>query len=61
MDAKELKERDPKRFAKEYWKWTGYATEWEWWDFIYDNFKEDCALKGVRVDDINFLRVLFAG
>lgn len=54
MDAKELKERDPKRFSEEYWKWTGYATEWEWWDCIYDNFKEDCALKGVRVDDINF-------
>lgn len=54
MDAKELKERDPKRFNDEYWKWTGYATEWEWWDFIYDNFKADCALKGVRVDDITF-------
>ena len=54
MDAKELKERDPKRFNKEYWKWAEYAADHDWWDFIYDNFKADCALKGVRVDDIVF-------
>lgn len=54
MDIKELKERYPKRFNDEYWKWTGYAADHDWWDFIYDDFKADCALKGVQVDDIVF-------
>lgn len=54
MDAKELKERDPKRFDKEYWKWTEYAADYDWWEYAQDEFKADCALKGVRVDDIVF-------
>ncbi len=54
MDAKELKERDPKRFRDEYWKWTMYAADYDWWEYIQDDFKADCALKGVRVDDIVF-------
>lgn len=54
MDAKELKERYPKRFRDEYWKWTGYAADYDWWEYIQDEFKADCALKGVRVDDITF-------
>lgn len=54
MNAIELKERDPKRFEKEYYKWQEYTPDYDWWDCIDENFKEDCAKLGVRVDDIVF-------
>lgn len=54
MTAGALREIDPKRFEKEYYEWREYTVSHEWWDYIYDNFKADCLLKGVRVDTINF-------
>jgi hypothetical protein len=54
VTAGTLKEVDPKRFEKEYWAWTEHAHQYNWWEYIYHNFKADCLLKGVRVDTINF-------
>jgi hypothetical protein len=54
MEVTELKERDPKRFEKEYYKWTEYATDYDWWDDLYEDFTTDCAKLGIRVNDITF-------
>jgi len=54
MHVTELKERDPKRFEKEYYKWCEYAADYEWWEDLYADFTTDCAALGVRVDDITF-------
>jgi hypothetical protein len=54
MDVTELKERDPKRFEKEYWAWTGHTLNYEWYEFVYENFKTDCNAVGVIVHDIHF-------
>ena len=54
MTAGALREIDPKRFEKEYYKWMEYATDGDWWNYHYEQFTTDCLLKGVRVDAINF-------
>ena len=54
MNVTELREHDPKRFEKEYYKWQKYAADYDWWDCIEENFIEDCGKLGVRVDSITF-------
>jgi len=54
MDVTELKERDPKRFEKEYWAWTGHTLDYDWYEYVYENFKTDCNAVGVIVHDIQF-------
>lgn len=54
MTAGALREFDPKRFDKEYYKWLEYAVDGDWGDYHYGQFKADCLLKGIRVDTINF-------
>ena len=54
MNIQELKEKDPERYEKEYWKWREYAAEYEWWDDVYEMAKEDAKPKGMRVDEIFF-------
>lgn len=54
MNILELRDRDPKRFEEEYYKWHEYALDYEWWDYLYSDFKADCVELGVHVDDIQF-------
>lgn len=54
LTATELKAQDPRRFEKEYWKWTEYAADHDWWDCIEDDFKSDMAQYGVDVRSIAF-------
>ena len=54
MNVTELKERDPKRFEKEYYKWAENALDYEWYDYVEETFIEDCGKLGVRVDKITF-------
>ena len=54
MNALELKATDPKRFDKEYAKWRENALDYDWWDWVQDNLKEDCAEYGITVKDIEF-------
>jgi hypothetical protein len=54
MNVIELKTSDPKRFEKEYYKWLEHTPDYEWWDYIEENFTDECAALCVRVDDINF-------
>ena len=54
VTAKELQELDPRRFDKEYYAWCEYAATYDWWDYIEQNFTDEMAAKGVRVDKILF-------
>ena len=51
MNVTELK---AKRFQREYEKWCEHTPDYDWWDSIEENFIEDCATLGVRVDEITF-------
>ena len=52
MDVTELRERDPKRFEKEYYKWREHTPDYDWW--VYEDFIDGCAAVCVHVDDIKF-------
>jgi hypothetical protein len=54
LTAEELRERDPKRFEREYYKWLEYACDHKWWDYIEDQFKSSVADAGVAVNSIGF-------
>lgn len=54
LTAKELQTIDPKRFQQEYLEWTEYALDYDWWDYMEENFKTDMANKGVSVSRIYF-------
>lgn len=54
LTARELSLQDPKRFQQEYLKWTEYAIDYEWWDYMEDRLKENTAIAGVRVEKLEF-------
>lgn len=54
ITAHELQSQDPKRFQREYLKWTEYAIDYEWWDWVQDKLKEDTAIAGVCVERLAF-------
>ena len=54
MDVHQLKTTDPKRYQKEYERWSYGAADYEWWDCVYENFKADAAQVGISVNDIKF-------
>ena len=54
LTAKELQAQDPKRFRDEYIKWTEYALDYDWWDYMEERLKENLALKGFSVTRIWF-------
>jgi hypothetical protein len=54
VTASELLILDERRFEREYYKWQEYCLDYEWYDSIYENFKETCEACAVRVDDISF-------
>lgn len=54
LSASELKTLDPKRFEREYLKWTEDNLDYDWWDCIEEMFKTDMAKEGVDVDKMYF-------
>jgi hypothetical protein len=38
----------------EYLKWTEYAVDYDWWDYMEERLKENTAIDGVRVERIEF-------
>ena len=48
ISARELLEQDPKRFQKEYLKWTEYAVDYDWWDYMEERLKEQLEPAGVH-------------
>ena len=54
VTAQELQTLDPKRFEKEYLEWICYNFNYEWWEFLEQDFTDRMAAVGVRVDKILF-------
>ena len=54
VTAQELKDEDPKRFEREYYKWLEYAHDYDWWDWLEEAFTADMKEVGVRVERIFF-------
>jgi len=54
MNVTELREHDPKRFEKEYYKWQEYTPDYDWWQHIETEFKANSGNSGVYVEDIVF-------
>lgn len=54
ITAKELQTQDPKRFQREYSKWYEYALDYDWWDYMEEQLKEQLSPKGIRVEKIDF-------
>jgi hypothetical protein len=46
LTAQELSLQDPKRFREEYLKWTEYACDYDWWDYIEERLKEQLEPAG---------------
>lgn len=49
ITAAELRQRDPRRFEKEYYAWLQYAFAHDWLDYVYDDFIADCEKEGITV------------
>jgi hypothetical protein len=54
MNALELKANDPERFEKEHAKWREYALDYDWWEYVQEGLKADCAEYGITVETIQF-------
>jgi hypothetical protein len=54
LTAQELLEQDPKRFQKEYSKWTEYALDYDWWDYIEERLKKTLEPAGVSNIKLHF-------
>lgn len=54
ITAAELKQRFPRRFEQEYNAWAYNAPDYDWWDFVVEDAKEDGAEIGFEIDDIKF-------
>jgi hypothetical protein len=48
LTAKELLEQHPRKFREEYLKWTEYAVDYDWWDYIEERLKAKLEPAGVR-------------
>jgi len=54
MNARELKEKYPKRFESEYCKWAAHAADYEWWDSEFQIAEEEGKKLGFDINDIRF-------
>lgn len=54
VTAQELQTADPAKFQKEYSSWCEYACDYDWWDYVEEQLKEQLKPAGVRVDSIHF-------
>lgn len=54
LTARELSLQDPKRFQREYLKWTEYAADYEWWEWAEEQLKERLSSAGVTVERLLF-------
>lgn len=54
MNAQELKDKHPDVFAKEYNEWCFHGLGYDWWDSVYEQFKENGVAKGFDLEHIYF-------
>ena len=46
----ELRSQHPKVFEKEYYKWVEYAADYDWADWIKEDFESQMQVQGIHVD-----------
>lgn len=46
----ELRSQHPKRFAKEYNAWLEYTADYDWADYIKEDFESQMQVQGIHVD-----------
>ena len=55
MNILQLKEQHPEQFEKEHMLYLEQGLPSEWWEHVYDNFREDCAATyDLQVAEIQF-------
>lgn len=54
VNVHQLKKLSPKRFQKEYQSWCEMETCHDWWDCVFDDFKERLAERGYDLDSCEF-------
>ena len=54
MSLRDMQIKNPKEFARRYQEWVANAFEYDWWDSVEADFKEDMTPLGLYVDTINF-------
>lgn len=54
VSAKELKERDPKRFEKEYYKWQEYSADYDWAEWVKEDYISQMRVEGINVDNFQW-------
>jgi len=50
ISPEELRSQHPKRFEKEYQKWQEYAADYDWADYIKEDFESQMQVQGIHVD-----------
>jgi hypothetical protein len=51
VTAQELKELDPKRFEKEYHKWQEYSADYDWAEWVKEDYESQMKCEGIKVDN----------
>ncbi len=46
----EFRNQHPKKFESEYYKWVEYAADYDWADYIKDDFESQMRVQGIKVD-----------
>ena len=54
VTAKELKELDPKRFEKEYYKWKEYSADYDWAEWVKEDYISQMRVEGINVDNFQW-------
>jgi hypothetical protein len=57
MNILQLKEQHPKQFETEHMLYLEHGLDYDWWEHIYDNFREDCA----DAYDLQVAEITFSG
>jgi hypothetical protein len=50
ITPEELRSQHPKTFEKEYLRWTEYAADYDWADWIKEDFDSQMQVQGIHVD-----------
>lgn len=54
MNATEYRDSDPTGFQAAYHGWLEHALDYDWWEFVYDDFKERGGALGFDFDSFEF-------
>lgn len=54
VTAKELKELDPKRFEKEYHKWQEYSADYDWAEWVKEDYESQMKCEGIKIDNFEW-------